>query len=79
MTDAPPKARYTEGTLAKIFKLERLLSTLTFAISALVLLPIITIAVLALTPAPSCTTIPLRRVGPCPRASVNDKLSSWTC
>ena len=52
MTAARVEAKYTEGRLEKLLRPERLLKAATLAISAIVLLPVITILLLALTPAP---------------------------
>lgn len=52
MTPARAEAKYAERPLQRIFKAERLLSASAVALSAVVLLPVITIVVLALTPGP---------------------------
>jgi iron(III) transport system permease protein len=52
VTEARIEARYAEQPLEKILRPERLLALAALAISAIILLPVITIIVLALLPAP---------------------------
>jgi iron(III) transport system permease protein len=52
VTAARVEAKYTEGRLEKLLRPERLLTAATVAISAIVLLPVATILLLALTDAP---------------------------
>lgn len=52
----PVQATYAEPTLDRVLRPERLLTGVTMAVGAVVLLPVVTIAVLALSPAPGVWT-----------------------
>src|SRR5690349_6669679 len=52
VTPAQAEARYEERPIQRLFKAERLLAVSSVALSALVLLPVITIVALALMPGP---------------------------